>query len=140
VAAAARVRRGSTKGRRILVVDDHRDAAESLAMLLRLHGHEVKEVYDGFEALAAAAEFDAEVIFLDIGLPGMDGYEVAKRIRQETRLRSARLIALSGYGSEEHRQQCLSVGFDGLLVKPVQLTTLESVLTASAPAFEREQA
>jgi len=140
VAAAAKVKKSSSMPRRILVVDDHRDAAESLALLLRLQGHEVKEVYDGPEALAVAADFGAEVIFLDIGLPGMNGYEVAKHMRSDSRLRGVRLIALSGYGSEEHRQQCSAVGFDGLLVKPVQLATLESVLTAMPALFEREQA
>jgi CheY-like chemotaxis protein len=118
--------------RRILVVDDHRDAAESLAILLRLRGHEVREEYEGSEALNAALDFHPDVVFLDIGLPGMSGYEVATRIREDARLKGIRLVALSGYGSEDHRRQCKAVGFDALLVKPVELASIEHALAAQA--------
>jgi CheY-like chemotaxis protein len=130
IAPAAKVTPSAVKSRRILVVDDHRDAAESLGTLLRLHGHEVREEYDGARAVAAAVDFDAEVIFLDIGLPGLNGYEIAKQIRDDLRLRGIHLVALSGYGSEEHRARCQAVGFDRLLVKPVELVSLESILAA----------
>ena len=135
ISPAAEVKQFTPPSRRILVVDDHRDAAESLGMLLRLQGHKVREEYEGPRAHPAAVDFDAEVIFLDIGLPGMNGYEVAKRIREDTRLRGVHLVALSGYGSEEHRMQCEAVGFDRLLVKPVELTSLESIFdTLPSPA------
>jgi PAS domain S-box-containing protein len=133
VAPAAKVTSAPAKTRRILIVDDHRDAAESLAFLLRLHGHEVREEYEGMQAHSAALDFAPEVIFLDIGLPGMNGYEIAKRMREDSRLEHVQLVALSGYGSEEHRTQCRAAGFDGLLVKPVEISSLESVL-ALAPA------
>lgn len=128
VSPAAKVKQSTPPSRRILIVDDHRDAAESLGILLRLQGHEVREEYEGPRAHPAAIDFDAEVIFLDIGLPGMNGYEVAKRIREDSRLQGVHLVALSGYGSEEHRMRCEAVGFDRLLVKPVELTSLESIL------------
>jgi CheY-like chemotaxis protein len=125
--------------RRILVVDDHRDAAESLGTLLRLHGHEVREEYDGARAIAAAVEFDAEVIFLDIGLPGLNGYEIARQIRDDLRLQGIQVVALSGYGSEEHRARCQAAGFDRLLVKPVELVSLQSILAATPTRSERER-
>ncbi|HET9886031.1 MAG TPA: response regulator, partial [bacterium] len=134
VAPAAKVTSAPAKQRRILVVDDHRDAAESLGFLLRLHGHEVREEYEGRQAHSAALDFAPEVIFLDIGLPGMNGYEIAKRMRDDSRLRGVHLVALSGYGSEEHRTQCQAAGFDRLLVKPVEMSAVESILTAVPPA------
>jgi len=130
IAPAAKVTSGIPKPRRILVVDDHRDAAESLGILLRLRGHEVREEFEGGQAHSAAIDFDAEVVFLDIGLPGLNGYEIAKCMRLDPRLNNAHLIALSGYASEEHRLQCQAVGFDRLLVKPVELASLESILDA----------
>lgn len=139
IAPAAKVTSSAVTARRILVVDDHRDAAESLGTLLRLHGHEVREEYDGARAIAAAVEFDAEVIFLDIGLPGLNGYEIARQIRDDLRLQGIQVVALSGYGSEEHRARCQAAGFDRLLVKPVELVSLQSILAATPTRSERER-
>src|SRR6185295_8914283 len=94
-----------TQGRRVLVVDDNVDAAESIAMFLRLEGHEVKVVTDGYQALASAAVFAPEAVVLDIGLPGLDGYEVARRFRQSGDRRELVLIALTGYGQKEDRDR-----------------------------------
>jgi CheY-like chemotaxis protein/two-component sensor histidine kinase len=105
-------------GRRVLVVDDNRDAAESAAALLRLEGHEVETAADGPQALAALKAFDPHVIVLDIGLPGLDGFEVARRLRARGDTRHALLIAVTGYGQREDRQRALQAGFDYYFVKP----------------------
>jgi PAS domain S-box-containing protein len=103
---------------RVMVVDDNWDAADSLAMLLRLTGHEVQTAHDGASALSAAGAFHPAVIFLDIGLPGMDGYQVAERMRRQPELAGVVLVALTGYGQEEDRRRSQAVGFDYHLVKP----------------------
>jgi CheY-like chemotaxis protein len=103
---------------RILVVDDSQDAAESLAKLLRLGGHEVLVANDGIQALEIAAAERPAVVLLDIGLPGMDGYEVCRRVRQQG-LSDARIIAVTGYGQERDRQRSRDAGFDTHTVKPV---------------------
>jgi CheY-like chemotaxis protein len=108
--------------RRVLIVDDNADSADSLAMILNLTGHAAVCVYGPTEALERAASLDPEVILLDIGLPGMDGYEVAKRLRSSGS--SARLIALTGYGQPEDVQRAQAAGFDAHLVKPVDLQRL----------------
>lgn len=110
--------------RRILVVDDNVDAAESLAILLRLSGHEVELARDGMEGFAAAARLRPDVVLLDIGLPRMDGYEVAQRIRREEWGRDILLVALTGWGREEDRRKSSDVGFDHHLVKPVEPAVL----------------
>jgi len=112
--------------KRILVVDDNRDAAESLAALLRLEGHEVATTFSGHDALAAESSLRPEVILLDIGLPGMSGYEVAQRLREVGS--PARLIALTGYGQPEDRERALRAGFHRHLVKPVDPGPLARVL------------
>jgi signal transduction histidine kinase len=119
---------GQCRPRRVLVVDDNRDAADSLAMLLRLLGHEVGTAHDGMAALDAARAFVPEVVLLDIGLPNMDGYEVARRLRQEPALSGALLVALTGYGQEQDRRRSLEAGFDIHLVKPVDPDELEAIL------------
>ena len=106
--------------RRILVVDDNKDATESLAMLLSLDGHEVESVFTPQDALERVRLFEPDVILLDIGLPGMDGYEVARRVRQMAGGARIRLIALTGYGQLEDRRRALAAGFDDHLVKPVE--------------------
>jgi signal transduction histidine kinase/DNA-binding response OmpR family regulator len=106
--------------RRVLVVDDNVDAASSLASLLQIHGHEVHTTNDGPSSLSAAARFRPDVVLLDIGLPGLSGYEVARRLRQDATTRGATLVALTGYGQEEDRAQSAEAGFDHHLVKPVQ--------------------
>ncbi|HXU31901.1 MAG TPA: ATP-binding protein [Thermoanaerobaculia bacterium] len=120
-------------GRRVLIVDDNRDAASSLARLLSLWGHDVREAHNGLKVLGVAAEFRPELILLDIGLPGMNGYEVATRLRADARFREVRLIALSGYGSEQDQVRSRAAGFDAHLLKPAELGQLEEVL-ASLPS------
>lgn len=114
--------------RRVLVVDDGRDAAESLAMLLRMHGHEVRVAYDGEQALRYAAAAPPQVVLLDIGLPGMDGYEVARRLRRLAGVATARMIAVTGYGQAQDQQAAQAAGFDGHLTKPVDTDRLLALL------------
>lgn len=113
-------------GRRILVVDDNQDSAESLALLLELHGHEVRTAFAGPAALETASTFRPDVVLLDIGLPGMDGYEVARRLRADDH--RSLLVALTGYGRDDDRQRSQEAGFDHHLVKPVDLEELARVL------------
>jgi CheY-like chemotaxis protein len=120
--------------RRILVVDDNRDSAESLALLLRLAGNETHIAYDGHEALAAAARVEPDVILLDIGLPNLNGYDVCRRIREQAWGESAFIVALTGWGQEEDRQQSREAGFDEHLVKPVNHTALMKLLAESQVA------
>jgi signal transduction histidine kinase/ActR/RegA family two-component response regulator len=123
-----------TAQRRVLVVDDNRDLAESLGMVLRLWGHDVKVVYDGPGALAAAREYRPDVIFLDIGLPGLDGYEVARRLRGPLGFRDARVVAITGYGREEDRRKAREAGFDMHLTKPVDPEDLQKLLQSTEPS------
>jgi PAS domain S-box-containing protein len=122
--------------RRVLVIDDNVDAAESLALLLRVSGHEVRTAHDGPAGLEAALAFRPEVVLLDIGLPGMNGYEVARRLRAAAELREVLLVALTGYGQEEDRRRSREAGFDRHLVKPAAPDELVAVLAgleAAAP-------
>ncbi len=116
--------------RRILVVDDNRDAADSLGMLLRMNGHEVQTAHDGLEAVGAAATFRPEIVLLDIGLPKLNGYEVARRIRERETGRDVVLVALTGWGQEEDRRRSSEAGFDYHLTKPVELDALKRLLAA----------
>jgi PAS domain S-box-containing protein len=118
--------------RRILVVDDNLDAAASLAMLLQLSGNEIYTTHDGAGALEAAEQHRPEVILLDIGLPTMNGYEVCRRIRQQTWGKQIVLIALTGWGQEEDRRRSHEAGFDGHLVKPVDYAVLTTLLSSLA--------
>ena len=117
---------------RVLVVDDHVDTALSLARLLRARGHVVEIVHDGNAALEAAETFRPNFILLDLGLPGMDGYEVAQSTRNRQASPRPTIIAISGYGQEEDRQRSAEVGIDHHLVKPVSFAQLEQMLTAGA--------
>jgi CheY-like chemotaxis protein len=119
---------GAPAPRRILVVDDHPDGAEMLRLLLELEGHEVAVAHDGPSALETASTFAPTVIILDIGLPGMDGHEVARRLRQDPAMESVRLIALTGYGQAADTQRTRDSGFDSHLVKPVHLDALKPLL------------
>jgi CheY-like chemotaxis protein len=112
----------------ILVVDDNRDAADSLAMLLEIGGHEVTAVYTAPDALKRARELKPAVILLDIGLPEIDGCEVARRMRGMPELQGVRLVALTGYARDEDRERTRAAGFDHHLVKPVDLDDLERVV------------
>ncbi|HWN40640.1 MAG TPA: ATP-binding protein [Thermoanaerobaculia bacterium] len=118
-------------GRRILVADDNRDSAESLGMLLELAGHQVRLAYDGQEALDAAGEFLPEVLLLDIGLPRMDGYQVAARLRQDPRHDGMLLVAVTGYGTESDRDRGRAAGFDHHLVKPVDPVALRDLIAGA---------
>jgi CheY-like chemotaxis protein len=114
---------GALPARRVLVVDDNRDTAESLGELLSALGHEVRVAYDGAGALEVAASgFGPEVALLDLGLPGMDGYQLAGALRE--RVPAVRLIAITGYGQDQDRARASAAGFDRHLVKPVDLDAL----------------
>jgi signal transduction histidine kinase/CheY-like chemotaxis protein len=115
------------RGRRILVVDDNQDSAETMASLLRLWGHEVTVANDGPAALAAARSAQPDLALLDIGLPGMDGYEVARTIRADDALRSTHLVALSGYALPEDLKKAEEAGFEGHLAKPPRLDELAAL-------------
>ena len=114
--------------RRILLVEDNADVAETTMMLLTLSGHEVRMARDGLQALQMAAVFAPEVVLLDIGLPLMDGYEVARRLRQMPQTAAALLIALTGYGQKSDRQRGKEAGFDGHLLKPVDPQALGAMI------------
>lgn len=115
---------------RILVVDDNADAADTLSMMLNLYGHETATAYTAQDALAQADSFRPETILLDIGLPGTDGYELAKRFRAMPAGASIRLVAVTGYGQPEDRARVLGAGFDAHLVKPMTPENLRKVLVA----------
>jgi CheY-like chemotaxis protein/two-component sensor histidine kinase len=113
---------------RILIVDDNRDAADSLAMLLRAGGNDIRTAYDGLEAVQVASEFRPEVVLLDIGLPKLDGHEVAERIRKEPWGRQMCLIAVTGWSDETDRARSRAAGFDHHLVKPLDTGHLAQLL------------
>lgn len=114
--------------RRILVVDDNQDAAETLAQILRTNGHTVQVANDGSHALSIAASMLPEVVFMDIGMPVMDGFESCRRMRKEDWGRSLRIIALSGWGQDHDRKRSMDAGFDAHLVKPMDRTVLERMI------------
>jgi signal transduction histidine kinase len=129
---------GSKPGHRILLADDNRDALDSLATLLQCDGHEVHTAGDGAEALEVAAQCRPDVVLLDIGMPKLDGYEVARRIRAEPWGKSAVLIALTGWGQDEDRRRSREVGFDSHLVKPLDPDALSSLLQRLPQAVRLE--
>ncbi len=118
----------AASGLRLLIVDDNHDAAESLAMLLQLQGHDVRVANDGPSALRTAIEYVPNVAFLDIGMPGMDGCEVARLLRRQPRLNGIVLAALTGWGQKEDRRRTADAGFDHHLVKPIELDVLDRLL------------
>jgi PAS domain S-box-containing protein len=135
-AAAARVETGAEAAafaralpRRVLVVDDNVDVADSIALVLKLGGHEVRVAYDGPSALVIAEVFQPQVVLLDIGMPGMDGYEVARRLRQQPGVPPALLVALTGWGQDTDRRRSTEAGFDHHLVKPVEPSAVAKLLT-----------
>ena len=127
-AEAANVPRARPARRRILLCDDNRDALESLARLLQLEGHQVYEAADGPQALAMAAEFRPDLMMVDIGMPGMDGFEVARRLRAEEWGRSALLVAVTGWGQDADRRRSQEAGFDSHWVKPLDAKKLAALL------------
>jgi PAS domain S-box-containing protein len=118
---------------RILVADDLRDSVESLAMMLRLAGHDIQAAHDGLAAVQAAATFRPDVVLLDIGMPRMNGYEAARHIRGQPWGKDMALIALTGWGLEEDRRRALEAGFDHHLTKPVDPAALEKLIAMIAP-------
>jgi signal transduction histidine kinase/DNA-binding response OmpR family regulator len=128
----------STQRRRILVVDDDVDAAEMLSQALRAAGHEVRQEHDGASALVAAAQFQPDVVLLDLGLPGMDGIEVARRLRAYPPLTGVRIVALTGFAQRADRSRAAAVGIESQLVKPVDLDEVMKAI-ASARANNRSE-
>jgi len=113
---------------RVLVVDDNVDAAQSLGDLLKAYGHDVRTAHTGPNAVAAASDFNPDVVLLDIGLPELNGYEVARRIRQQPTPKKAVLVAMTGYGQESDRQKSQEAGFDHHLVKPADFGKVQEIL------------
>jgi CheY-like chemotaxis protein len=126
----------SVAKRRILVVDDLKDSADSLAMLLRLKGHEVHTAYDGEEAVIAAEKVRPEVVLLDIGMPKLNGYDACHRIREKPWAKGIILIALTGWGQDDDRRRTKEAGFNGHMVKPVNTLDLLKVLAGLQAAAE----
>ncbi|HEX9206598.1 MAG TPA: ATP-binding protein [Steroidobacteraceae bacterium] len=126
--------RTAPASRRILVVDDNRDAADGLALLLQTSGHEVQVAYDGCEAVRAARAFQPDLVFMDIGLPGLNGYDAARAIRGEPWGQRMALVALTGWGQDEDRRRSREAGFDHHLVKPVSFEDALQVLAETAGA------
>ncbi|MDT3680547.1 MAG: response regulator [Burkholderiaceae bacterium] len=114
--------------RRALVVDDNADNAESLAMLMRLHGDDVRTAHNGVDALEIGECFQPQIVLLDIGMPRMNGYETCRALRERTWGRTAIVIAQTGWGQTEDRQRALQAGFDAHLVKPIEFATLTELL------------
>ncbi|MFI4868004.1 MAG: ATP-binding protein [Steroidobacterales bacterium] len=133
-ASADETRQAKGAARRVLIVDDNQDAADTLALLLQFDGHETQAVYTSRDAIERAQSFKPEVILLDIGLPEMNGYEVAKTLRSLPALNATRLIALTGYGQAVDRERTQLAGFDEHLMKPVDSQALEQALAGSSAA------
>jgi CheY-like chemotaxis protein len=118
----------SHQARRVLIVDDNQDTLDLLVIGLEMLGHEVFSAADGTSALAVVEANHLDIAFLDVGLPDMDGYELARRIREGERVAKMRLVALTGYSQASDRERAFQAGFDAHLVKPVNLKKLEEVL------------
>ena len=119
--------------RHILVVDDNKFSADSLALILQLGGHDTRVAYSGPDALELASNFRPDVVLMDIGLPAMDGFEVARRLRARADTEGVLLVAVTGYGHEEVLQKAKQVGFDHHLLKPLDLDTLLALLSLPMP-------
>ena len=117
---------------KILVVDDNADSADMVALTLQMSGHEARAAYSGQAALQIVVEYQPDFVLLDIGMPEMNGYEVARRLRQLAPTKNAWLIAITGYGQDTDRQLTQEAGFDYHLVKPIDPDKLEEVLTKLA--------
>jgi CheY-like chemotaxis protein len=126
--AGSRPGQGARVSRRVLIADDNQDSAESLAMLLRIEGYEVVVVHNGADALAALAGFDPEIALLDIGMPALNGYEVAQKIRETRPASPVRLIAVTGWGQHSDKARARASGFDHHFTKPVEPERLLELL------------
>jgi CheY-like chemotaxis protein len=118
------------RSKRILVADDNADAADSLGLLLELHGNEVRTVHDGLAAVETAATFKPEIVLLDLGMPKLDGYQAARRIREQAANGEVLLIAVTGWGQEQDRRRTKEAGFDVHLVKPLDIDLLQRLLAS----------
>ncbi len=118
----------NTTSLKIMIVDDNVDAAECLSMLLELNGHNLRVAHTGLDAIKLAADFQPRVIFLDIGMPGMDGYETAKELRKNPVLKNITLVALTGWGTESDRAKSRSMGFNHHLTKPAPANEINKIL------------
>jgi PAS domain S-box-containing protein len=127
-AAMTPVKQGRVPSRRVLIADDNADAAETLAMLLEIEGHEVHVVHDGRAAVSAFADFNPEVALLDIGMPELSGYEVARRVRDRDQGQAVTLIALTGWGQDRDKEQALAAGFNHHFTKPVEPARITEIL------------
>jgi CheY-like chemotaxis protein len=132
------MRPAATSGRRILVVDDNRDSALSLAKVLKLLGNDVHTAHDGIQAFESASELRPEVILMDVGMPGQNGYAATQQIRGQSWGRCTIIIALTGWGQEGDRIQSREAGCDGHLVKPVNLPDLEKMLAELTKADHQD--
>jgi len=121
----------SGSSRKILIVDDNEDAANSLGMVLQLQGHDVMAVFSGMQALESAADFGPDLVLLDIGLPGLDGYEVASQLRELPGLAEVIIVAVTGYGQDADREHTAAAGFAAHLVKPLDFAQLRDVIEAT---------
>jgi CheY-like chemotaxis protein len=132
--APAPVQRAAPVGaRRILVLDDNRDAADTLAMMLELLGHEVHRLYDPHEALVEVQTFDPDLVFLDIGMPSLSGYELAQRLRAQAGGDRRVLVAVTGWGQPDDRRRIAEAGFDHHLVKPPDLDVVRLICDETQP-------
>ena len=120
--------------RRILIVDDNADAAASLALLLKISGHETQTANDGLEAVRTAETFLPDVVLLDIGLPKLNGFDACRQIRQQAWGRNMKIVALTGWGQEGDRREATEAGFDAHMLKPVDYRDLMTVLSGMGPA------
>jgi CheY-like chemotaxis protein len=118
-------------GQRILVIEDNRDTAQTLRLLLTLYGYEVEMAYTGQAGLQAAEQYHPEVVLCDIGLPGPDGYEVARTLRKNPATANVRLIAVTAYGGDDDRRRSHEAGFEHHLVKPVHPEALRTILNSA---------
>ncbi|MET0988153.1 MAG: response regulator [Steroidobacteraceae bacterium] len=130
-------REAAASARRVLVADDNTDAAMSLAMLLELLGHEVQAVHDGLQAVEAAQTFAPDFIFMDIGMPNLDGIEATRRIRALDLPRRPIVVALTGWGQESDRERSRDAGIDHHLVKPIELDEIRGLIEGLPPASPR---
>jgi CheY-like chemotaxis protein len=127
----------ATSSRRVLVVDDNRESVETLSMLLRLKGHDTRVAQDGEEAIAVADDYKPHVVVLDLSLPGMDGYEIARKLRERPYGANLVLVALTGWTGQDVRDKAAAAGFDFHLLKPVDWPNLEQVLNAAPQLRDR---
>jgi CheY-like chemotaxis protein len=127
---AVKCKSGGHRSLRMVVVDDNRDVAESFSELLKRWGHVVQWTCDGASALKLISADRPDAMLLDIAMPGMDGFDVAREVRRQPRLNETLLIAVTGYADEEHRLACAEAGFDHCLIKPIEFATLEKLLLA----------